>query len=335
MAYRLKRSESVPEGIKRVVTGEIDSAAERLQHCGAKNRDQAIHEARKSLKKIRGVLRLVRPELGEKYREENECFRDLGRQLSEMRDAQAIGEVFESLVGHNSRGGEMDAFAGIRRGIESAKREKEQATDVERLILTTLDFLGSARERVAGWPLHNDGFTAVAAGLKRTYKRGRRALAKAQRNSNPLTYHAFRKRVKDHWYHIRLLESLWTEAQQARESSLHDLETWLGDDHNLVVLSEQMQNEPDRYGGQQNLARFLALAERYEKELRSNSLALGQRLYEEKPGEFIRRMEKLWNVWHEDPKSMKQIQKDRRESFRKRPAKAAVKTASTRKTPAA
>jgi CHAD domain-containing protein len=325
MPYRLKRGESVPNGIRRIVTAEIDSAAERLQRCAEQDRDDAIHEARKGLKKIRGALRIVQPEMGAAFREENERFRDLGRHLAEIRDAQAIGEVFETIVRRFARNGRKSDFDTIRHGIQSAKREKEQSINVDRLILSTLDFLQSARERVAGWPLYKDGFQALATGMKLTYRRGRRALTEARRNPNSLTYHALRKRVKDHWYHIRLLESLWTEAQQARESSLHDLETWLGDDHNLVLLCEQMQKDPDRYGGSLNLPWFLSLATRHQQELRSNSLALGQRLYEERPRDFVRRMEKLWDVWQQDPKSMKQLQKDQRNPPRKQPAKAASK----------
>lgn len=334
MAYRLKRSESVADGITRVITAEIDSAADRLQHCNAENRDEAIHEARKSLKKIRGALRLVRPALRETYREENEYFRDLGRGLSDIRDAQAIGEVFEALA---QRYGETDReiFEAVRRGIQSAKREKEQSIDVDALIRSTLDFLGSARQRVTGWPVPGDDFAAIGAGLKLTYQRGRRALGEARRNPNPVTYHAFRKRVKDHWYHVRLLESLWPEAQQARESSLHDLETWLGDDHNLAVLAQQMQEEPDRYGGQQNLESFLPVATLHQEELRSKALALGQRLYEEKPREFVRNIEKLWEMWRHDPKSLKQAQKERRNSPGKRPAKAASRASQANNAPAA
>lgn len=318
-----------------MVIAEIDSAADRLQHCEAENRDEAIHEARKSLKKIRGALRLVRPALGETYREENEYFRDLGRGLSDIRDAQAIGEVFEALVGWYSESDRTEVFDTVRRGIGSAKREKEASIDVDALIRGTLDFLSNARQRIPGWLLRDDDFAAAGAGLKLTYRRGRRALGEARRNPNPLTYHVFRKRVKDHWYHVRLLESLWPEAQQAREASLHDLESWLGDDHNLAVLTQQMQDEPDRYGGKQILDSFLPIAGHQQEELRSNALALGERLYEEKPRDFARRMEKLWEMWRHDPKSLKQVHKERRNSLRKRPAKAVSRVSQANKAPAA
>lgn len=318
-----------------MVIAEIDSAAHELQHCQAENRDEAIHEARKSLKKIRGALRLVRPALGETYREENEYFRDLGRGLSDIRDAQAIGEVFEALAQGYGETDRKDVFDAVRRGIGSAKREKEESVDVNGLIRSTLDFLSSARQRIPGWLLRDDDFAAAGAGLKLTYRRGRRALGEARRNPNPLTYHAFRKRVKDHWYHVRLLESLWPEAQQARESSLHDLESWLGDDHNLAVLTQQMQEDPDKYGGKRILDSFLPVAGLHQEELRSKALALGQRLYEEKPRDFVRKIQKLWEMWRHDPKSLKQAQKERRNAPRKRPAKAALRASPANKAPAA
>ena len=52
-------------------------------------RSAAVHEVRKSLKKIRAALRLVRPVIGDKsYRRENTCFRDAARPLTEVRDAR-------------------------------------------------------------------------------------------------------------------------------------------------------------------------------------------------------------------------------------------------------
>ena len=61
-------------------------------------RDTAIHEARKSMKKIRAALRLMRPELDAVYPAENTWFRDVGQQLSQFRDAGVMIETFDGLV---------------------------------------------------------------------------------------------------------------------------------------------------------------------------------------------------------------------------------------------
>jgi hypothetical protein len=148
-------------------------------------------------------------------------------------------------------------------------------------------------------------------------------MATAEDDPRPENYHEWRKRVKDHWYHVRLVEDLWTEVLEARESSLKNLETWLGDDHNLVVLCDKLTNEPDKYGEADGVQLFLALAGEHQKELRQNSMSLGQRIYEEKPRQFTQNMSKLWDAWQQQPDNMKEIQKEQRKAPQKQPGKAA------------
>src|SRR5512134_3421447 len=93
---QLKADESVADGVKRVILGEIDNSEAMLRQEG-EERDAGIHDARKAFKKIRAVLRLVRPILGSTYRHENAWFRDSARGLSDLRDAQAVLESFDKL----------------------------------------------------------------------------------------------------------------------------------------------------------------------------------------------------------------------------------------------
>src|ERR1700730_6292152 len=97
MAYRLKSKESVPEGINRVVKEELEAGSHQLNGKSRANRDEAVHEARKSVKKIRAVLRLMRPELDGTYDAQTRRLRAVGRKLSEFRDAGAIVETFDNL----------------------------------------------------------------------------------------------------------------------------------------------------------------------------------------------------------------------------------------------
>lgn len=114
MAYRLKNKESIGAEIKRIAQEQTDKAIEQLTEeiksdnidsssnaAAVNERQEAIHDVRKRIKKIRAVVRLVRDELGkEVYKRENECFRDAGRGLSEVRDAQVLLETFNKLEKH-------------------------------------------------------------------------------------------------------------------------------------------------------------------------------------------------------------------------------------------
>jgi CHAD domain-containing protein len=297
MSYHLQLNETVPDGIKRVVCEEIEASAAQLDSKDIEKRDEAIHEARKSVKKIRAVLRAIRPELGAKYREENARLRDVGRKLSEFRDAGAIIETFDGLKDKYRDQLGRRTLGSIRRALISQKQKAEQGNQIETVLENTTKTLRGIGKDVESWQVHEDGFSAIAPGLQRTYRAGRKALANAKKRPSPENFHEWRKRVKDHWYHIRLLEGVWTDMMQAYERDLKDLETWLGDDHNLVVLRDKIAGEPHLHGSQKDIELLLEFIGRYEKELREKAFELGERIYQDRPRLFTKRIELLWAAW--------------------------------------
>ena len=74
------------------------------------------------------------------------------------------------------------------------------------------------------------------------------------------------------------------------EKRLKDLETALGEDHNLVVLHGKVLVEPE-------IGQLPRLIRKYQKKLRDNALELGEHIYEEEPGHFSRRVQHLWDDW--------------------------------------
>ena len=91
MSFELNPDESLRKNIRRIARDQMDKALECLTGPREGSPDEAVHEARKSFKKIRAVLRLVRPVIDEQsYREENTCFRNAGRPLTEVRDAKIL-----------------------------------------------------------------------------------------------------------------------------------------------------------------------------------------------------------------------------------------------------
>jgi CHAD domain-containing protein len=302
MAYHFKAKESVPEGIRRIVREETESAVGELTNHTAdhRKRDEAIHEARKSIKKIRGALRLVQPELGQMYSKENGRLGETGRRLSELRDAGAIMEVFDGLINKYRHQLRPEAARAVRRGLLKNKQETERRLKVDGVVHQAVAALKTIGKDVEKWPLHTEGFEAIAPGFKNRYRRGKRAMAIAHNDPTPENFHEWRKRVKDHWYHVKLLESAWTEVLQAREAALDDLQNWLGDDHNLIVLGEKLDADPDQYGGEENVRLFAAVMQEYGNELREKSFALGAKIYEQKPKLFVRDMSNLWDAWHNE-----------------------------------
>lgn len=297
MAYRLRARESVRLGVRRVIREQIDNAVEELTH--GKDRDEAIHDARKCVKRSRGALRLVRFDLGKQFQQENAVFRDIGRRLSELRDSQALLEVLDDITKRYKH-----PLPSIRKGLEERKRRFEEATDIPGMVEQTIACLKQAREWMAHWPLHSNGFAAVAPGLGGTYRAGREAFAAAYADPTAANFHEWRKRAKDHWYHIVLLENLWTPVMESYEASLKTLEQCLGDDHNLEVLHIAIQANPELFSNERELARLEGLAETFREELRAEAQSIGERIYGPTRKEFIGQMQYLWEAWkHEVERS--------------------------------
>lgn len=295
MAYRFQRGEAVPEAVRRIAREQLEGAATSLN--GGGKRDAAIHDARKRVKKTRALLRLVRQELGEGYDRENGRLREAGRGLSEFRDAAAIIDTLDDLrekYGKDLDGHNLDS---VRRGLQLHKTRAERRANIHEALREISSTLARCARRTPKWPLAADGFAALAGGFQDTYRQGAKAMSYARKHPRPEHFHEWRKRVKDHWYHIRLLEDVWGDVVEGHDKSLKDLEDWLGSGHNLNVLRDRVTAEPEFYGPPKDIDALLAAIAHYEEDLHARALRMGEKVYKEAPGRFRRRMERLWDAW--------------------------------------
>jgi CHAD domain-containing protein len=271
VAYRLKRGESVTAGVKRIASEELGDAIDSL-------RAGQVHEARKRLKKTRALLRLMRGELGATYRAENARLREIGRKLSPVRDAEAMLETLDRAAEQRT------AVRKLRPVLLRYKERVEKQADIGVLGPKLVDALNEARRDVRRWPLNGGGFDVVEGGVEAAYRRGRKALAEYLRTGRREDEHEWRKRVKDHWYHVRLLEDLWTGDAKEYERSLKDLEDALGEDLNLAMVREHV-------GKNDGIARAID-AEQFA--LRDQALKVGERLYAPKPKKAMKKLRQWW-----------------------------------------
>lgn len=299
MSYRFESGEPVPDAIRRIVTEQIDKAMEQLSGT-QRTADIHIHEARKCFKKIRAVLRLVQPELGALYRENNIFFRDAGRKLSQARDAGVLVDTFEKLVSNIPDEYSAKTVSSLRNLLKRRKTQlagtrsvlKEHIQEVTRNLL-------EVRSQVAAWPLHNNTFKALSPGLLSIYRDGRKALKVIQTKPSPYHFHELRKQVKHHWYNTRLLYPVWPSLMKAAAMTLSTLSDDLGEHHDLTVFRQVLLSDeiPDTDG----LPLLLAdLATRQQQDLACTIVMLSERIYAEKPPYFLRRIHRYWNIWRKE-----------------------------------
>jgi CHAD domain-containing protein len=289
-AYRLRRGETVPAGVRRIAATRADDAIERLSGAGDGDPAAAVHEARKDLKKLRSLLRLVRDELGEDlYSRENDRYRDAGRLLSAARDAEV---KLETLTALEERDDELpgEAVEGLRSRLEGEREDERPDRDA-----ATAAIVGG-REAIEDWSLEHDDWRAVEPGLRRSYKRGRKRMKRAARDPSAENVHDWRKRSKDLWYHLRLVRQAWPELLGDTADQAHELADLLGDHHDLAVLASAARSDAGLRAAPDEQARVLASIERRQTELFDGALSVGRRVYAEKPREFSARVGAYWEA---------------------------------------
>ncbi|MFL6414152.1 MAG: CHAD domain-containing protein [Bryobacteraceae bacterium] len=287
--YRFGKGEDLREAAQRILSEQLSRAVEVLSRPG-NSLQEAVHEARRCIKRTRSLLRLVKFAIPATYARENRRLRDVGRSLSELRDSHALVTTLEDLEKDENVGRghppSLPVFEGARTFLES--RGQEIAKDMEeggmersvaklKLALTAIEKLSFAKLDPQG----------IAKSLFRSVKRGMKAFATAEHGGEAEKYHEWRKRAKDLRYQLSLLSELRPDLQPYSKAA-KDLEQLLGDDHNLAVLLsllgeaqfaeiEQLHSLQTKISGRQS-----ALRDRAKK--------LGRQLYGDKRKKWKHRL---------------------------------------------
>jgi CHAD domain-containing protein len=307
MSYAIERNEKTADGTRRIAREQIDKAISEIQSSEI-DRHEKVHQVRKRCKKLRALVRLARPCMEETYRKENAWYRDSARALSDIRDAQALVECFEDLLEQYSETIPPENFAGLRRMLVRYRdRSAATETDVEQRLETCLDRMKQGHERVADWPLDVEGFDLLGKGLEKTYRRGRKAMPAAYAAGSVEAFHEWRKRVKYHWYHARMLKKTWVSPMSAYCKELKRLADYLGDDHDIAVLQQTLQENQEPFGSDEQIRAFCGLAAQRRKELQALARPVGARVYMEKPAKHADRLRCYWDAWNRFSPSVESV----------------------------
>jgi CHAD domain-containing protein len=293
--YRLRTNEGAVAGVRRIAGGRAEKALERLRGIDEGELASAIHGARKDLKKLRGVLRLVRDELGKKaFKGEEQRYRHAARLLSGSRDAEV---KLETLLALCHRFADLPGSTASRwEGMLETERDELAAAmreESEGRIARAIDTIKGGQEAIGQWPLRTDSWPLVGPGLAKSYRDGRRAMKRAAADPSADNVHAWRKRAKDLWYQLRIVRDAWPELLGETVDQAHELTDLLGDHHDLAVLADDLRSRDDLG----DRGAFEDAIEKRQQELLAAARAIGRRLYAEKPTAFKRRIKRYWRAW--------------------------------------
>lgn len=301
MSFRLKEGDgTVAAGVRRIARAQIEAAIAEIDD-SALERANVVHQVRKRSKKIRSLLRLVRPKL-KVYRHENKRFRDAARLLSTARDAEILVETYDRLAQHFGRRFDETAFAPVRERLIAARNDVAAAGgDVNDALAGFRAAMVQALDATETWKVSGNGGDAMRAGLETAFEDGRKALKAAHRKPDIDNMHTLRKRVKDSWYQTRLLRDVWPGPMRARAEALGTLADTLGDEHDLAVFVERVDALVEDGLDPEVITPLRVLATERGRQLQGAALALADRVYAGRADAEADRMVDLWKAWRRAP----------------------------------
>lgn len=297
MSYRFRRKERLAPGLRRILRKQIDRATGSIE-TATEDPGEAVHEVRKTVKKIRAGLRLVRSRLEpECYERENGLCRQAAHLLGGARDATVALETLERVSARLEGQVESSALEEAQARLRDLKRGALLAMMADDGPLSQAGaLLTEAREGLRALPSSPLRPRDLAEGLASSFGRGRAHRDDAYRGGDPADFHAWRRRSKDLWHQLQLVEAAWPPVLRARASEHHKLADHLGLANDFVNLDERLSGDPALIPDAEVRDAVQEECRSLRKEAWEGARPLGLRLYAESPRTF----EALLRVYLED-----------------------------------
>ena len=276
---RLRRHVSLREGLLSAFSGILLVAR---RHAAAASLDptRAVHDFRKSIRRARSVIALLRPALGRTAarglaEELQRAFRDTG----DLRDGDVLTATLAAVSGDDPELFVEAAEVAARLG---ANPKSADPGKVVRKALPILRRLPAALEVI----LPREYSTPdLERGLTRSYRRSQRAWTQAEQSRTDSDFHEWRKRVKELRYQVELLASTGSPSLKAREKALGVLARELGEVTDMSMLCRQIEALAAD-GGSGIASRLLERGRALVRERSDGLLSRGGEFFSEPPRAF-------------------------------------------------
>jgi CHAD domain-containing protein len=250
--------------------------------------ESSVHEFRKSVKKCRALIRLVRDGLDD-YDTWNAALRDAGRMLANARDNEILIATFSRLKGEAAETDQpplarAEAALGMTAGTPRSLPVTQEAAEAIRALC----------DHAAGWSVSGKGFAAITEGLASGWRKAKSAQDHARRECLADDVHEWRKRVKDHWYHARILRPIWPEGLAPHIAAADALGEFLGYHHDLELLTRHVIRQDLADDDRQAVLRIIA---DHQRDVAGRALILGDRLFAGSAAALVDRWGDLWHLW--------------------------------------
>ena len=260
------RSPGAAFDLRAAMTQELNAALEELNSFGG---PRSLHRCRVQLKRARALARLgkvVAPGLASVF---NESARSVMRTLAQAHDLVALADTAR-LLAETANDKSAEALIAAADALDAA-RDALPVFDGQGVRVGIKDLIALAQV----WPEPSP--RQIREGAKRIAKRARRLRRRGRRAVEMSLRHEWRKREKDRFYAVMLMEGSWPRRRRRKQSET--LGHLLGLERDALLLIERLETEPSLAGDASNAIRAQRALRKYCGTLRKRADKLGGQLH--------------------------------------------------------
>lgn len=292
MIYRFRVGQPISSETQRIVLAEIDGTVATLGRSSDVN--VAVHDARKALKRVRAVFRIVRPALASgRFKVIDRQVRNVARSMSQSRDQFVVKATLAAI--ENRDGVEPGAYRAALTDLVGYEAPGTAVVDgvneaSGRAALALSELRGGVHDLLQVDIARAD----VIAGFRQGFEvaRTQMALAYAARDEEPV--HDWRKCVQRHWRHLQLLDRVAPAEVVARVSVARRISVLIGEYQDLSVLKWFVRAGDAKRRNQRMALAVLTAASARQSELLALARPLGDEIFADKPTHLTRRVAYSW-----------------------------------------
>ncbi len=269
--------------LKRIARALTHDAAVQINM--APNDPESVHIVRVQIKKMRALLRLIRPLLRKaSFTRQNIALRDAGRKLSPHRDAQVVHATCQYLATRKSARSIRPWLLHLVEHVAYNALEDLTPEAVNDAV-GTLNRSSGLVNRLSQEAVDEK---VIREGLRKAYRSGRKALRCALLHTTTRHMHEFRKRVKCLLHQLDMVVPMQPGDSHCPHEHLRRLGNHLGHLHDLSIVRHRLGSTLFHDMEDHQLERVHSYMKARHRKLEHLSLHEGRAFYKDSPRKWLK-----------------------------------------------
>jgi len=220
----------------RLINDQIQYAIDVLKN-DKNNIEKSIHEARKSIKKIRALLKCIRFAIKlSDYRRENRFLRDIKNLISNIRQNTVLIETLEYCNKQNKKEIPENTVNRLNKKLISNKNKAVNEYQKTNKLEQTIELYQIAQIRLNNIDFIKTDSKSMIEGIGKIYKKGRQLVNICNKKKDSVMLHELRKAIKYLWYQLSIFKNFWPELINIYTKNFEKISDLLGVEHDLYEL---------------------------------------------------------------------------------------------------